>query len=122
MRLFMSERKPSALIGDILKCIQHIQIYSSDITFDEFSSNFMIVEACLYNIQVIGEAVSKIPEAVKKEEQSIPWVLIKGMRNRLIHDYIGTDLSLVWNVIKNELPTFEKDLKRIYTSLDERSQ
>ena len=118
----MSERKASALIDDILKCIQHIKIYSSDITFDEFSSNFMIVEACLYNIQVIGEAVSKIPAAVKKEEQSIPWILIKGMRNRLIHDYIGTDLSLVWNIIKNELPTFEKDLKRIFIALNEGGQ
>ena len=60
----------------------------------------MIVEACLYNIQVIGEAVAKIPEDVKKGEQSIPWILIKGMRNRLIHDYIGTDFSLVWNVLR----------------------
>lgn len=114
----MSERKPSALIGDILKCIQNIQKYNSGISFDEFSSNFMIVEACLYNIQVIGEAVTKIPDDFKKNEQGIPWALMKGMRNRLIHDYIGTDLSLVWNVIKNELPTFEKDLKRIFISLD----
>lgn len=118
----MSERKPSLLIGDILKCIKHINTYSSDITFDEFSTNFMIVEACLYNIQVIGEAVSKIPEDIKKEEQSIPWVLIKGMRNRLIHDYIGTDLTLVWNIIKNELPTFETDLKRIYNLLALKNQ
>lgn len=118
----MSERKSSLLIGDILKCIKHIQIYSRGITFDEFSSNFMIVEACLYNMQVMGEAVSKIPGDIKKEEPGIPWILIKGMRNRLIHDYIGTDLYLVWNVIKNELPTFETDLNRIYTSLSEKGQ
>ncbi len=62
----MSERKPSALINDILICIQHIRDYSSNPSFDEFSSNFMIVEACLYNIQIIGEAVSKLPEDVKK--------------------------------------------------------
>lgn len=58
-----------------------------------------------------------MPDDVKKSKQGVPWVLIMGMRNRLIHDYIGTDLSLVWNVIKNELPTFEKDLKRILISL-----
>ena len=114
----MSERKPSAFISDILNCIQHIKTYSGDISFEEFSANFMIVEACLYNIQVIGEAVSKLPDDVKKSERGVPWVLIRGMRNRLIHDYIGTDLSLVWNVIKNELPTFEKDLKGIYIYLD----
>jgi uncharacterized protein with HEPN domain len=77
----------------------------------------MAVEACLYNIQVIGEAVSHLPEEVKEKEKSIPWVLIKGMRNRLIHEYFGTDLPLVWNVIKNELPSFESELKRIRSEL-----
>ena len=80
----------------------------------------MFVEACLYNIQIIGEAVSKLPEDVKKGEPQIAWASIKRMRNRLIHDYIGTDLPRVWSVIKNELPTFEKDLDRIYNSLMEK--
>lgn len=113
----MSERKPSAYISDILKCIKHIGNYTSNLSFDEFSSNFMIVEACLYNIQIIGEAVSKLPEDVRIINPQIPWMLIKGMRNRLIHDYIGTDLQVVWNIIINELPTFEDNLQKIYTTL-----
>ena len=117
----MSERKPSAYISDILKCIKHIGNYTSLLSFDEFSSNFMMVEACLYNIQVIGEAVSKLPEDVRINNPQIPWMLIKGMRNRLIHDYIGTDLQVVWNIIINEVPSFESRLQKIYTSLvDER--
>ena len=118
----MSERKPSSLINDILQCIQHIHDYSSNQSFDEFSTDFMRVEACLYNIQIIGEAVSKLPEDVKRIHHQIPWTLIKGMRNRLIHDYIGTDLQLVWNVIKNELPSFEENLKKIHTSLVEQNR
>ena len=55
----------------------------------------MAVEACLYNIQIIGEAVSKLPEDIKEKNPQIPWGLIKGMRNRLIHEYFGTDLNLV---------------------------
>jgi uncharacterized protein with HEPN domain len=70
-----------------------------------------------YNIQIISEAVSKLPEDVKKDNPDIPWVLIKGMRNRLIHDYIGTDLQVVWNIIINELPSFSKRLQQIYASL-----
>ncbi len=113
----MSERKPSALVKDILECIGHIRIYTDKLSFEEFSSNFMVVEACLYNIQIIGEAVSKLPDDIKEKEQQIPWVLIKGMRNRLIHEYFGTDLNLVWNVIKNELPSFESDLKKMQDAL-----
>ncbi len=113
----MSERKPSAFIGDILKCLKHIGIYTTDLSFDEFSANFMIVEACLYNIQIIGEAVSNLPVDVKNNNHDIPWSLIKGMRNRLIHDYIGTDLQVVWNIIKNELPPLTIRLQEIYSTL-----
>lgn len=70
----MSERKPSAYISDMLKCIKHIGNYTSSLSFDEFSSNFMIVEACLYNIQIIGEAVSKLPEDVRADNPQIPWI------------------------------------------------
>jgi uncharacterized protein with HEPN domain len=77
----------------------------------------MMVEACLYNIQIIGEAVSKLPDDVKINNPQIPWTSIKGIRNRLIHDYIGTDLQLVWNVIINELPSFEDSLQKIYAYL-----
>lgn len=97
----MSERKPSVIIENILKCIEHIQSYTGNLSFDQFSSNFMAVEACLYNIQVIGEAVSQLPEDIKENNSQIPWSSIKGMRNRLIHEYFGTDLQVVWNVIKN---------------------
>lgn len=91
----MSKRRPSEVIKDILKCIGHIQQYTDGLSFDEFSSNFMATEACLYNIQIIGEAVSQLANDVKQNEPHIPWALIKGMRNRLIHKYFGTDLPLV---------------------------
>ncbi len=77
----------------------------------------MLVEACLYNIQVIGEAASVLPGEIKEKENQIPWAAIKGMRNRLIHEYFGTDLQLIWNVIINELPSFKYDLLRMHIEL-----
>ena len=118
----MSERLPSDLIKDMLKCIEHIQLYTGNLLFEEFSGNFMVVEACLYNIQVIGEAVSRLPVAVKLKETNIPWLLIKGMRNRLIHEYFDTDIQVVWQVIKNELPSFKDELEKIHTSLVNQKQ
>ena len=60
---------------------------------------------------------ARIRAALKKNNPQIPWTLIKGMRNRLIHEYFGTDLQLVWNVIKNELPALKTELQRIHSSL-----
>jgi|SRR6187549_2532671 uncharacterized protein with HEPN domain len=113
----MSERKPSVIIEDILTCIQHIESYTTNLSFDQFSAHYMTVEACLYNIQVIGEAAVRLPENIKDDNPQIPWPLIKGMRNRLIHEYFGTDLNLVWNVIKNELPTLKTELEKIQSGL-----
>lgn len=113
----MPERRPSALITDILRAIDHIQQYTNDLTPDQFTKDFMAVEACLYNIQVIGEAVSRLPDDVRIDHPQIPWPLIKGMRNRLIHEYFGTDFLLVWNVIKNELPPLIPVLRNIHILL-----
>ena len=74
----MSERKPSLVLKDILNSIEHIQLYTASLSFEEFSTNFMAVEACLYNIQVIGEAVSHLPEELKEKEEEIPWTLMKA--------------------------------------------
>jgi len=61
----MSSRTPSIVIADILQCIEHVDSYTEKLSFDGFSSNFMVVEACLYNIQVIGEAVNQLADDVK---------------------------------------------------------
>lgn len=82
----------------------------------------MVTEACLYNIQVIGEAVVHLPDELKQKETAIPWKLMKGMRNRLIHEYFGTDLPLVWRVIKEDIPSFEATLQTIMVSLQKEGQ
>ena len=68
----MPDRKPSVIINDILYCIRHIQLYTGDLSFDEFRKNFMAVEACLYNMQVIGEAVSPLPDHIKEKKRAFP--------------------------------------------------
>lgn len=103
----MFKRLPSTIIKDILNCIDHVEGYTRNLNFEEFSANFLVMEACLYNIQIIGEAVARLPDNIRADNSHIPWVLIKGMRNRLIHEYFGTDLPVVWNVIKEELPSFK---------------
>ena len=82
----------------------------------------MAIEACLYNIQVIGEAASRLPQIIKDNSPQIPWVLIKGMRNRLIHEYFGTDIKLVWNVIKDELPVLKVELEKINSDITDKNR
>ena len=68
----MSERKSSELIKDMITSINHIQQYCAGLSFDTFSADFMRVEACLYNIQILGEVVSKFPEDLKSQNPRFP--------------------------------------------------
>ena len=113
----MSKRVPSLVIDDILRCIDHVSDYTKDLAFPDFSKNFMVIEACLYNIQIIGEAVAQLPEDVKENNSQIPWIVIKKTRNRLIHQYFGTDLPIVWDIITNNLPALRGQLEAIKVDL-----
>ena len=64
----------------------------------------MVTEACLYHLQALGEAITKLTDDIKNNEPKIPRTLIKGMRNRLIHEYFATDLHIVWDAITKEIP------------------
>lgn len=118
----MSNRLPSRIVNDILSCIGHLQHYTANLSFNDIKGNFMVVEACLYNIHIIGEAVTQLDEDIKLSEPHVPWVLIKGMRNRLIHEYFGTDLAIVWNVIKVERPGFKSNLENLYQRLTDKGR
>ena len=69
--------------------------------------------AIIKSIEIIGEAASKVSEARKAEDDSIPWKDIVGMRNRLSHGYFDVNLDVVWQTVKTDLPNLIKALKKI---------
>jgi len=76
-----------------------------------FSKNEMMIDAVLMNIAIIGESVKKIPEDVKEKYPDIPWKDIAGMRDKVIHDYFGVDVNIVWETIKKNVPELEQKIK-----------
>ncbi len=70
---------------------------------DVFLSDRMRQDAIIRKLQVIGEAIKKIPDATRQRRPEVPWKQIAGMRDRLTDDYFGVDLMLVWAVVENHL-------------------
>ena len=64
----------------------------------------MLIEACVFNLSQLGELANKIDEEYEKAHSDIPWRQIYGLRNRIIHDYEGINLKLIWEIIKDDLP------------------
>jgi uncharacterized protein with HEPN domain len=56
------------------------------------------------NLEIIGEAASQLPPEFKNRHSAIPWLQIAGLRNRIVHDYAGIDLKLVWNILQTAIP------------------
>ena len=68
-----------------------------------FARDTKTQDAVIRNIEIIGEAAKNMPEPVKEDSPSIPWKQITGTRDRLIHDYFGTNLDIVWQIVDDEL-------------------
>ena len=103
-------------IEDILTCIKKIEKYTSNISFEEFCRNEMAVDAVVRNFEVIGKAVKKIPEEVRKKYTDVEWKEAAGFRDILIHDYFGIDLEAVWDTLRNNIPSFKKQIVKVLES------
>ena len=109
----MSHRPIDLLLEDILEAIGRIEKYLRNTSKEEFLEDQMMQDAVIRNITVIGEIVSRLPEEFTEKSPNIPWPRIRGMRNRLVHDYLGIDLELVWTVTRSDLPPFKKQIKEL---------
>jgi uncharacterized protein with HEPN domain len=86
-------RELNAYLSDILNAIKKIEKYTIDLTFDDFIENELVQDGVVRNLEVIGEAVKKIPEDVRRNRSQIDWRKIAGLRDILIHEYFAIDFG-----------------------------
>lgn len=77
------------------------------------------ITACAFTVSQIGELVKEIENETIEKYPYIPWSSIRGMRNRIIHDYENVDLSVLWGTIKESLPELKKELKEIINKIED---
>jgi len=78
-----------------------------------FLKNELIQDAVVRNFEIIGEASKNLSSEFKEKYPDIPWKDIAGMRDKLIHHYMGVDIDVVWKTVKEDIPFLEKVLKKI---------
>ncbi len=110
----MSKRiTPELLLGDIIESGEKILRYTSDMTYEEFVSNEIIIDAVIRNFEVIGEAANRLPDEFKDKYHEIDWHRIRGFRNRIVHDYAGIDFEIVWRIKDTFLLDMLEQIKKI---------
>lgn len=101
------------MIDDILESCDKILQYTSNMSFNDFSRDAKTIDAVIRNFEIIGEAANRLPEEFKELHPSIDWYRIRGFRNRIVHDYMGIDFGIVWEIRNNYLPLLIASLRKI---------
>ena len=105
----------------ITKMIQYIEKalkYTEGITFEEFKDNEEKQDATIFSISQIGELVKNIEEDTQKQYPDIEWIVIKSLRNKIVHDYEGINLTIIWDILKNDLIPLKNNLEKIMNKED----
>jgi uncharacterized protein with HEPN domain len=100
-------------IDDILDAMQKAEILVEGISVTEFEADFRINFAVMRALEIIGEATKHVPETVRDQYPDIPWKGMAGMRDRIIHGYDDVDLTIVWNVVQNDIPRIKPQLLQL---------
>jgi uncharacterized protein with HEPN domain len=115
----MKERRTyKDYLVDIIESIGKIEKFTHDSSFEDFKSDEKTIFAIIRALEVIGEAAKKIPAEVKRKYSQIPWKKMAGMRDKLIHEYFGVNIKVIWRTIKEDIPELKPKIEKLLSEIE----
>jgi uncharacterized protein with HEPN domain len=109
----MPKRDPEVLVEDMLTAICKIERYTLGMDEELFRQDEKTTDAVVRNLEILGEAARQLPEEFVVRYPNVSWRQIAGLRNRIVHDYFGLDLEIIWQVIRHDLPPLQAQLAEL---------
>lgn len=113
------KREYGDYVSDILTSIEEVEEFTRGIDFQAFSKDKKTLNAVIRSLEIMGEAAKQVPEAIRARHPDIPWKRIAGMRDKLIHEYAGVDLEIIWGVAKEEIPPLKPRIKKLLQEMEQ---
>lgn len=109
----MSHRNSKDRLLDIMESAERIEQYVNGCNYEQFTENFMIQDAIIRNLEIIGEAAKNLPLEIIDANPKIEWRQIMRMRDLLAHAYHKVLLYTVWDAAVNKVPELKEEIKKI---------
>ncbi len=101
----------------ILQAVERIEEYTTDFSSDDFFSNHLVQDAVIRQFEIIGEATKRLSVGITENYVQIEWKDVAGMRDKLIHHYMGVDIEVLWDTIQQDIPILKEEVKKILGNL-----
>lgn len=102
---------------DILDAIEKVAQFIQDMTYEQFAEDAKTVFAVIRALEIIGEATKQLPQSVRDSYPEVPWREMAGMRDKLIHEYFGVNLAVVWKTAIEDLPGLGSAIQHVLTEI-----
>lgn len=106
-------REDRLFINDIVQACEKVGRYSAGVSRNQFIADDKTYDAVLRNLEIIGEAVKHLSVKFKEGHSQIEWRKIAGFRDMVVHEYFGLDTNILWDVVTNEVPRLQEQLRQI---------
>ena len=111
------KRNDRVYLTHILEAISKIDRYTKNLDYAAFLTDDLVQDGVIRQLEIIGEASKKLSAATRTLAPDLPWKDIAGMRDVLIHQYFGVDLTAVWDTVQQDLPIFKDKILKVINSL-----
>jgi uncharacterized protein with HEPN domain len=112
-----SKRNPLMWLEDMQTATEENLNFTKGLDFQGFLGSLQTIKAVLFNLQLLGEASNKVPNEIKALAPKVPWQELRGLRNRVVHEYFDMNLEMVWTITSKHLPDLLLELNTLIAQL-----